>query len=151
MQISRANLEFAATLDRWADAPEGWTKLGSGSSRTAFLGPDGLVYKVSGRGDSYQNRAEANAVWTWRKRTDLPEWCIIPRAYYHAETEVTVMEYFEGTQPQCGQYAGCQCGQAVCWKYRRREIAKLGWCDEQRANALLTASGHVVIIDLGCD
>ena len=32
-----------------ANLPEGWTYLGSGWSRDAFLGPDGVVYKVTRR------------------------------------------------------------------------------------------------------
>lgn len=151
MRISRENLEMAKLLDRYF-VPEGWKLLGAGSSRTAFLGPDGLVYKVPSWGDTFQNRNEANVVWAWRKRTDLPTWCIIPRAHFDTETGVTVMEYHEGTQPKCDGYrGGCECGQAVCWRYRLGELSNLGWSDTQTANAVLTRDGNVVIIDLGCN
>jgi hypothetical protein len=149
MQISRENLKIARQLDRHSAAPEGWRKLGTGSSRTAFLAPDGLVYKITDRDDTYQNHHEVKAVWAWRKR-DLPDWCIIPRAYLDPDTEVLVMEYHEGTQPKCDR-RGCECGLAVCWTSRLTELVKLGWADRQCANAVLTPEGNVVIIDLGCN
>jgi len=151
MRISQENLEVASKLSRNLPTPRGWKRLGAGSSRTAYLGPDGLVYKVSSWGDYFQSKNEAKVVWAWRKRNDLPEWCVIPRAYFHAETGVEVMEYFEGSQPPCDQYFGCSCGQAVCWRLRIRDLVKLGWADPQTANALLTRDGRVVLIDMGCN
>ena len=149
MRISVENLQRARKLTRNA-LPRGWKLLGRGSSRTAFLGPDGLVYKVPS-GDTYQNAAEGQAVWLWRKRTDLPEWLIIPRAHFDSETGVLVMEYHEGSQPRCAGWDGCSCGQAVCWVEKLRDAAKLGWCDQQTANALLTPDGKVVLVDMGCN
>jgi hypothetical protein len=151
MRISRENIDAIKGYNRWAPVvPEGWTKLGAGSSRTAFLGPDGLVYKVSEYEDYFQNRNEGKVVWTWRKRADLPSWAIVPRAHFDEDSGVLVMEYHEGSQPNCSHY-GCSCGQEVCWVKRLRELAQLGWCDMQTANAVLAEDGRVVLIDLGCD
>lgn len=56
---------FCTTQDEWGDwdcvdgpLPEGWTYLGSGVSRAAFLGPDGWVYKF---GSTWANDGEVNA------------------------------------------------------------------------------------------
>jgi hypothetical protein len=150
MRISVENLRAASKLDRWSDAPEGWRKLGSGSSRVAFLGPDNIVYKVCGFEDTIQSRSESAVVWQWRKRTDLPEWCIIPRAYFHEETRVEAMEYFEGSQPRCERWH-CECGQEECWRLRLGELSRMGWHDMQCVNALLTPEGKIVLIDMGCN
>lgn len=150
MQISRENLAIAAKIDWRYPAPKGWTFLGAGSSRAAYLAPDGLVYKVCKyKDDTFQSRCEVKAVWRWRKR-DLPEWCIIPRAYFDAEHAIVVMEHFEGSQPRCHSYS-CVCEQSECWYLKLRQIASMGWADCQTANAVLTSDGKIVIVDLGCD
>lgn len=46
--IHEAKLIFDACGDRWIDGilPEGWSHLGGGSTREAYLSPSGVVYKI---------------------------------------------------------------------------------------------------------
>ncbi len=54
----------AAKLDdSWPEKtpPDGWTRIGAGCSRTAYLAPDGVIYKV-GRPEDNSNEAMAYAI-----------------------------------------------------------------------------------------
>lgn len=46
--LSEAREIFEAMGDRWETGvlPEGWTEVGDGSTRVAYLSPSGIVYKV---------------------------------------------------------------------------------------------------------
>lgn len=87
---------------RWEDEPEGWTYLNHGVSRAAYLGPDGVVYKVQhyyGRDASYYlGQSNSGEAETLRKHflTKLPKGCRLPRfTYYELDGRgVMVMEYF---------------------------------------------------------
>lgn len=80
--------------------PSGWSKLGSGCYRAAFLNTmSGLVYKVehrygNGYGQSNQGEAETFRRFMLRK---LPKGCRLPRwAHYELDGRgVMVMEHFE--------------------------------------------------------
>src|SRR5665647_3727548 len=41
-----ANAQIAESFNRYGELPEGWSFLGAGSYRVAYLGPDNVVYKV---------------------------------------------------------------------------------------------------------
>lgn len=79
----------------YLDAPKGWTRLGSGCYRTAFLSPDGVVYKVQQNyAYSYQtNKGEVEVIRRYWLRK-LPRGCRFPR-YQFFELDgkgVTAME-----------------------------------------------------------
>lgn len=122
------------------DGPEGWTLLGSGCFRTAFLSPSGIVYKI---GDEEANASEVRKAAALRRRTNLPDFIYIPvvsaftfqrwrtinRYDYTLEKEytervhrrevVSAMEYIAGEHPPyCfnASWAGsqevyCSCGE----------------------------------------
>lgn len=85
--------------------PEGWTFLGSGISRWAFLAPDGWVYKF---GEEYSNEAEVrNAQRLYLEQDDtlrVPwvefcgqygEWTVIRCEYICGEWQ-TASDYYDG-------------------------------------------------------
>lgn len=88
---------------RWEDEPEGWTYLNHGVSRAAYLGPDGVVYKVQhyygGDENYYLGQSNSGEADTLRKHflTKLPRGCRLPRfTYYELDGRgVMVMEYFK--------------------------------------------------------
>jgi hypothetical protein len=89
------NAEEAKTIASANDTPDGWTYLGSGVSRRAYLSPSGVVYKVAITPYERQyNRWEYYASITMR---NLPEYEWARKKVYIPEAEmygdVIAMEY----------------------------------------------------------
>lgn len=91
--------------------PQGWTKLGDGSFREAFLSPSKIVYKI---GDPESNADECAAIEIAMKRP-LAGW-YVPwvKALPDFNYEVIAMEYIEGEfdcNPcpceNCPEYGNC--------------------------------------------
>lgn len=77
--------------------PEGWTKVGEGSYREAFLAPDGVCYK---RNRSGRPRWQTNA-GEWKKyrqhrKTKLPGNLRLPRMRYFPSCGVLATEHING-------------------------------------------------------
>jgi hypothetical protein len=148
MQIQRKYLEVAAK-DRGKKALKGWKFLGEGSERRAFLGPDGLVYKMAKYGENYQSPREVVKVWELRGQ-EIPEWLFIPRSYYSAEFNVTVMEYAEGDKPSSDCDYRCVCDNETCWRKRAKWIKdNLGLIDVHGDNVVILEDGRLALVDLG--
>lgn len=153
MQISRENLDTAKTFDRYATVslPKGWRELGSGCDRTAYKGPDGLVYKVSSwSGEHSQNLHEARRCWEIRNSDKRPEWLFVPKAHYDAATGIVVMEWVRGKAPNayCG-WRACKC-EGSCWTARTRWLAReLGMGDLHHKNVKIMPDGKLGVFDLG--
>lgn len=82
------------------DAPEGWAYLGRGSFRSAWLGPDGVVYKVGHQKNSHQQEQEVEKIQECLEKKQLPG-CRIPRAsewrFDDGDEIVVSMEKVNGT------------------------------------------------------
>lgn len=90
--------QIAQDLSTGLTAPfEGWRNVGSGSFRTAYLAPDGLIYKVDRNpelSDQYGNRAEWT-VWTeWVERGTNGANITLPDMWLH-DNGVMAVEYIE--------------------------------------------------------
>lgn len=150
MQINRKYLAVAAK-QRGKRALKGWTYLGEGCERRAFLGPDGLVYKMSRYGDKYQSPREVTRAWQLRKQA-LPDWLFVPRAYYSAEFNVSVMEYAKGVHPALDHPCdrSCVCEDETCWKKRAAWVRnELGIIDVHGNNVIILEDGRLALVDLG--
>lgn len=100
------------TYNQFKDAPKGWTRLGAGRYRTAFLSPDGVVYKVQqryakpGEYEGQCNKGEAvNLRKYWLKK--MPEGCRMPRwGFFELDGRgVIAMERFNKTLSRYPQYS----------------------------------------------
>lgn len=140
---------------RFNKLPDGWARLGSGISRTVYLSPDGVAYKV---GDAYANEADHMLSEVFRRKP-IPKGWDIPVAHYFEEltvndTELTVlaMEYVKGFhRPPCDDvyYKGCQHTDCVDVD---RQIAHKAFSlsDFHEGNYVIRDSdGAKVIIDFG--
>ena len=80
---------------------DGWTLLGSGCYRAAFLAPSGVVYKI---GQRWANVAEVRVARRLRARTFDGIYIPLASAFsfgLRGRTEVVcAMEYIEGTHPR---------------------------------------------------
>lgn len=151
--------------------PEGFTFLGAGCSRSAYLGPDGWVYKV---GDFDANAREIRNAHTLSSNPRLPVWAYIPTFEFVCEVtherSVIRTEYFtHKVEKNCywceedncirwnpeGRYCdgGCHCGMAVCWRERTIELMNsLYLCDLHYENVMMIPENGdytLVIIDIG--
>lgn len=97
--------------------PEGWTFLGAGISRVAFLAPDGFVYKIphyllnedhtGGKHDNFEdfrhtnfNEAMTYAVFGEKIASEHPGYRLA-RSEYLYDIDVQVMEYVERDEIRC--------------------------------------------------
>lgn len=101
------NADDARFIREWTDrekdeygdvrgAPEGWTRLGNGCYRIAFLHEaSGVVYKVQFN-YRYSGQSNAHEVATIRRYylKKLPEGCRLPRYGWFEESGVIAMERF---------------------------------------------------------
>lgn len=72
--------------DRWSRAalPEGWTKLGEGSFRAAYLSPSGVVYKVQ-KDLRYGYQTNRGEYAKWRDlyfNCKMPQYSRLPKLGY---------------------------------------------------------------------
>lgn len=80
--------------------PPGWRLLATGSTRTVYLGPDGVVYKVeNGSMDSEDaNRTEFETFETMRSTSLPPGWRLAPSNLYVVDDKpILAMEHIQGT------------------------------------------------------
>lgn len=93
---------MARTADKILDGmkmPEGWKRLGEGSYRTAYLAPDGLVYKVQHDTDAYHGGPSENEeeFMNYSKNSAILKAsngkCRLARSRYFRSVNVIVMEY----------------------------------------------------------
>lgn len=138
--------------DRWSDAPpEGWTRLGSGCYRIAFLAPSGVAYKVQHTETSFQsNHGEANTLRRYFL-TKMPKGCRLPRWKLYEFDEgsgIMAMERFTKLLRDYGRY------DAVGSKYweAQRRLTDLMWdvYDFHGANLAVDVENDLLVpIDLG--
>lgn len=143
-------------------APEGWRYLGAGCTRTAYLSPGGVVYKV---GESHTNLREAEASRKFRKRKSLADQLVfVPKARNWAVMDedsferqyVIAMEYIDGKHTVCrASYASCNCrtfgAPYMCYSLLMDWLFEQGLHDMFSGNVLHTADNKFYIIDLGCE
>ncbi|AXH68942.1 hypothetical protein SEA_SPARKLEGODDESS_263 [Streptomyces phage SparkleGoddess] len=97
--------------------PEGWRKIGGGSFRSAWLSPEGVVYKVQHHYNGWgQSNGEeyANIVVILQKHKSHPL-AFMPRSTYYTLDDnrgVMAMEFIKGEHP--GWCNGCSGGYGHC-------------------------------------
>lgn len=105
---SKAEAEVALSFGGagWASA-DGWEFLGSGISRSAYLAPSGVVYKVQRYGDSCNQKEhlwakeyrrlhrEGHPVIRWANKLVR-----VPRTALYCGGKVIAMEYFGTDRPE---------------------------------------------------
>lgn len=151
--------------------PEGWSRVGSGGFRTAYLGPDGVVYKCGAddKGENYGSRFEV-AKARRLSRKAMPDFIRIPRTsgFSIGNRYVVAMEYIQPMvrMRRCNgeTYFGWQRTTQRCTCKRRKETRALGMCIQQvrlavekatrcsdmhLANFIIGMDGFVYPIDMG--
>lgn len=112
----------------------GFRRIGSGGFRVAYLGPDGVVYKVdAGRG---QDNSQEFRVWqSWQTNLHLlPDWCQLPKMWLYANG-ILACEYM-------GE-------DAIDLSYERKEeLWRLGFSDLRKPNLRQLDDGKIAVIDL---
>jgi len=145
-QVERLN---AFDFDRYGEGPEGWTRVGTGLSRVAYLAPSGVVYKVQLHEVCYQtNKGEANALRRyWFTR--MPKGCRLPRFRFYDLTGggggVMAMEYLGALLHHCEPEA-----ERIRLKALQGELQELMWdvTDLHSWNLAVDEDGLLVPIDL---
>jgi len=169
---NKKNARIAASLyDSGKDETEGWHVLGSGGTRTCWLGPDGVAYKVTEAGNRYGWSAKANAREYRRvKKYRGPKWKTVleeqlvrvPDAtlWQLEDRAVLAMEYVEdsGIKVECGTYPDydiCKCRKfgehRICFSVLLDDYltTKYKMDDMFWGNVILDKSGWFNVIDLG--
>lgn len=83
------------------EPPKGWSRLGSGCYRIAYLSPSGVVYKVQGRYMADDEQYQSNKTETANLRKyalkKFPKGCRLPRwsEFYFGTKTVVAMEKFD--------------------------------------------------------
>jgi len=153
--------------------PSDWSYLASGSTRSVYLGPDGIVYKLCHDGDYDWNLVENELARKWRGSKKLePLETEVPRVRLHygghvkGESQyVLAMEYVpRAMELDCHFYTGpdepednspCDCrywGQArICFAVLCDRLEALGIHDMFSGNVHYGHDKLFHIIDLGCD
>lgn len=120
--------------------PEGWTYLGSGWSRIAFLGPDGVVYKVAKKVESaYSKRTGMTCNATEAKRFKNDSVKVQSSGFRLAMSRllwpsVIAMEYVEKVKE-------------VDWRVCERVERATGISDLHPENLWIGPDGMVTLID----
>lgn len=136
-----AEAKIASGLSRYGTIlPEGWRNLGSGSTRTAYLSPSGVVYKV---GRERNNKVEAEAIESFYKQGKAEdENYYIPKAAMFA-CGVLAMERVEGKKRGGGD----------SWSVQEERgsaaLSALGIADVGRHNYVIMEDGRVGCYDIG--
>lgn len=115
------------------ELPEGFTYLGKGWSRTAYLGPDGLVYKVPtsdySAGLCVSERDRYTRLCEDAKKVGVH----LAKAYWHEDARVLTMEF-------------CSKSRDLVWT-ETEKIGRLGIGDLHDGNAWLDDKGRIVVVD----
>ncbi len=88
-------------LNGYSPAPRGWAYLGQGSFRSAYLSPDGVVYKVEHAPGGFYGQSNYGEMLNLRRYwlTKMPKGCRLPRwGWYpigNRTTGVIAMEHFD--------------------------------------------------------
>jgi predicted unusual protein kinase regulating ubiquinone biosynthesis (AarF/ABC1/UbiB family) len=161
---SRANAKIALDIvENDYRAPEGWKHIGSGSTRSCWLAPDGVVYKVAHSTYEYDwdnSESEVKAARRWRRSKTLARQDIyVPkcRMWRVGKNRVVAMEYIDGEYTECKPwYNGgkCSCRKfgtpRICFEVMHEMLHDLGLHDMFYANVLWNKKNNTMwIIDLG--
>jgi hypothetical protein len=125
---------------------EGWSILGRGCSRTAYLGPDGFVYKVASAGNEYiQGNEIRRSVRVREALADIPGWGLPVMELVKTEYgPVIVAEYIEGIDP--GPVFG---NDDDLWDLYHAVSRLVEFYDSGTFNTVLADDGTIYIVDLG--
>ena len=139
--------------------PDGFRHIGSGGTRSAYLGPDGVVYKV---GDSWCNQNEANSSQWLRRRKSLKDQEIHiaeTRAIYLPDEKevVNAQQYVEALGPKvyCRSIYNrkCNCRKfgtpRICFGLVYEILEDHGIEDMYYGNIIYAIDKKFYIIDLG--
>jgi hypothetical protein len=149
--------------DEWYDIPEGWTYLGEGEYRAAFLSPSGVVYKreindgifFGHNSVEFSNVRKAQGIPVQGWRVPDSELYQVPVGY--SIVNVIAMEFIGGEfDVYCELNYGkkCTCGKPYgkCTYYAWLEVMELwGVTDVHRGNVRVQYDGTRVLIDVAGD
>lgn len=142
--------------------PQGWSTVGSGSTRTCYRSPDDVVYKV---GETVTNLTESRAARRLRgqKRLEI-QGVVIPKArcWPVKDDWIVAMEYVEPTKRvECGVDKWtmpnvCDCRNfgtpRMCFSYLIEWLQdEVGLIDMFWGNIILGKDNRFYIIDLGAE
>jgi hypothetical protein len=149
--------------DEWYDIPEGWTYLGEGEYRAAFLSPSGIVYKREindgawfGHNTTeykYICKARLIPVQGWR----VPDSSLYDVPVGYSMVTVIAMEFIGGefdTYCELNYKKKCTCGKpdGKCTYYAWLEVMEAwGVSDVHRGNIRVQHDGTRVLIDAAGD
>lgn len=139
------------TYDSPRYAPDGWQYLGQGCYRAAYVGPDGIVYKVQHTPGKYSGQSNLEEYKRWaalRLSYKLPQGARFPlmATFAVAGEHVNAMENVGMTLDHFPAMNDQYC------KYHdiARAISRLcGLWDMHNGNVAIDSKGLVVPIDLG--
>lgn len=152
------NIEDAELIGEWdyETLPDGWFDVGEGSSRNAYISPDGVVYKVEQRPDG-SNSLEYMNYLKIQEAGPLSGWAVPETSLYilSESKAVIAMEYIEGVDDiECEANTApdfkCTCHRKPCVAYEW-EVAHHFWgvVDLSYENIRVMPDGTRVLIDLG--
>jgi hypothetical protein len=122
--------------------PNGWKELGSGCFRTAFLAPDGIVYKVEARGGHY-NPIEYQVFLAFADK--MPEGVSLSPCFFYGNG-VLAMELATGDETEWG--LPTELRQEIIRITRDNDIDGLGAIrDLHGGNCRRNADGSWTLID----
>lgn len=155
--------------DRNVALRSGWFRLGNGISRTAYLGPDGNVYKIDdvvwhGTAPSAyysnDNRSEWAAILKHQRDADIPVWVKIPEAHLFTlgKYAVMCMEVVD-TSYRFNTYCDkrhCDCASLPYYRFVPRctgdvfaDLNRAGFSDVHNDNYWPQMDGRVAVVDVG--
>lgn len=138
-------------------APEGWSYIGSGSSRMCFQSPSGTVYKIERYADEDYNIHEQVNFDHIRKNVALPEGWRIPESTLH-QFEAITYKYTGWNRPPEAVQAVVNVialefvkGEPISYSdedlraQMRRGMDTIGMIDGARGNVLKTKDGFCIV------
>lgn len=133
-----ASFGYASETQAEQRMADGWHWLGYGFSRTGYLSPSKVVYKVSFNGGEQYNEQELNALAQLPDPLDARIY--VPKAQLWTPT-VMAMEYIDGRPVN---------GYALSDDLRNYLVKTLDIVDCHEGNLRLLKDGRVAVIDWGC-
>ncbi len=126
--------------------PKGWRRLGSGCYRTAYLSPEGVVYKVETYRANGCNKREADNLIRLNKKCRMPEGTRLPKFTYYSDCGVIAMERLDRTLHEVDDHED--------WNKYQSLRAQIGYatriCDMHNGNVMVDdETGDLVPVDLG--